>query len=139
MHAPRRTSAERRAGKGDALFDQPVVYAVSSRLLPSMSDTCRVPVRAAVPEHGPPRNDPPRLVTVGVSSTALASAYGIAVTGTLAIDTILFFVVARTLWHTPRRVVVSGATAFLLVDLAFFTANLPKVIHGGWFPLALAL
>jgi K+ transporter len=96
-------------------------------------------VRAAVPEHGPPRNDPPRLVTVGVSSTALASAYGIAVTGTLAIDTILFFVVARTLWHTPRRVVVSGATAFLLVDLAFFTANLPKVIHGGWFPLALAL
>ena len=73
------------------------------------------------------------------SSTALASAYGIAVTGTLAIDTILFFVVARTLWHTPRWLVVSGATAFLVVDLAFFTANLPKVIHGGWFPLALAL
>jgi KUP system potassium uptake protein len=73
------------------------------------------------------------------SSTRLASAYGIAVTGTLAIDTILFFVVARTLWHTPRWLVVSGATAFLVVDLAFFTANLPKVIHGGWFPLALAL
>src|SRR4051794_974673 len=73
------------------------------------------------------------------SSTALASAYGIAVTGTLAIDTILFFVVARTLWHTAWWLVVSGATAFLLVDLAFFTANLPKVIHGGWFPLALAL
>jgi KUP system potassium uptake protein len=73
------------------------------------------------------------------TSTHLASAYGIAVTGTLAIDTILFFVVARTLWHKPLWLVVSGATAFLVVDLAFFGANLPKVIHGGWFPLALAL
>jgi KUP system potassium uptake protein len=73
------------------------------------------------------------------TSTRLASAYGIAVTGTLAIDTILFFVVARTLWHKPLWLVVGGATAFLVVDLAFFGANLPKVIHGGWFPLALAL
>ena len=73
------------------------------------------------------------------TSTRLASAYGIAVTGTLAIDTILFFVVARTLWHTSLWIVVPGATAFLVVDLAFFGANLPKVIHGGWFPLALAL
>jgi KUP system potassium uptake protein len=73
------------------------------------------------------------------SSEGLASAYGIAVTGTLAIDTILFFVVARTLWHTARWLVVTGATAFLVVDLAFFGANLPKVVHGGWFPLALAL
>ena len=73
------------------------------------------------------------------TSTRLAAAYGIAVTGTLAIDTILFFVVARTLWHKPRWLVVSGAAAFLVVDLAFFGANLPKVIHGGWFPLALAL
>jgi KUP system potassium uptake protein len=73
------------------------------------------------------------------TSTRLAAAYGIAVTGTLAIDTILFFVVARTLWHKPRWLVVSGATAFLVVDLAFFGANLPKVIHGGWFPLALAV
>lgn len=73
------------------------------------------------------------------TSTRLASAYGIAVTGTLAIDTILFFVVARTLWHTSLWIVIPGATAFLVVDLAFFGANLPKVIHGGWFPLALAL
>ena len=73
------------------------------------------------------------------TSTRLASAYGIAVTGTLAIDTILFFVVVRTLWHKPLWLVVSGAAAFLVVDLAFFGANLPKVIHGGWFPLALAL
>ena len=73
------------------------------------------------------------------TSTRLASAYGIAVTGTLAIDTILFFVVARTLWHTSLWIVIPGATAFLVVDLAFFGANLPKVIHGGWFPLAFAL
>jgi KUP system potassium uptake protein len=73
------------------------------------------------------------------SSAALASAYGIAVTGTLAIDTILFFVVVRTLWHKPLWLVIVGVTAFLVVDLAFFAANLPKVVHGGWFPLALAL
>jgi KUP system potassium uptake protein len=73
------------------------------------------------------------------SSARLASAYGIAVTGTLAIDTILFFVVVRMLWHKPRWLVAVGATAFLFVDLAFFTANLPKVVDGGWFPLLLAL
>jgi len=73
------------------------------------------------------------------SSAALASAYGIAVTGTLAIDTILFFVVVRILWRKPLWLVLSGAVAFLVVDLAFFGANLPKVAHGGWFPLLLAL
>jgi KUP system potassium uptake protein len=73
------------------------------------------------------------------SSAGLASAYGIAVTGTLAIDTILFFVVVRMLWHKPLWVVLSGAAAFLVVDLSFFTANLPKVVQGGWFPLLLAL
>jgi KUP system potassium uptake protein len=73
------------------------------------------------------------------SSAHLASAYGIAVTGTLAIDTILFFVVVRMLWHKPLWLVVSGATAFLFVDLAFFGANLPKVVQGGWFPLLLAV
>lgn len=73
------------------------------------------------------------------TSTGLASAYGIAVTGTLTIDTILFFVVARTLRHTPLWLVVVGATVFLVVDLAFFGANLPKIVHGGWFPVSLAL
>jgi KUP system potassium uptake protein len=73
------------------------------------------------------------------SSTALASAYGIAVTGTLAIDTILFFFVVRVLWHKPMWVVLTGAAAFLTVDLAFFSANLTKVLHGGWFPLLIAL
>jgi KUP system potassium uptake protein len=72
------------------------------------------------------------------SSQALASAYGIAVTGTLAIDTILFFVVVRALWGKPLPLAIAGAAAFLFVDLAFFSANLPKVVHGGWFPLLIA-
>jgi KUP system potassium uptake protein len=69
------------------------------------------------------------------SSTKLGSAYGIAVTGTLAIDTILFFVVVRHLWHQPLWMVLAGATSLLIVDLTFFAANLTKVHHGGWFPL----
>jgi KUP system potassium uptake protein len=73
------------------------------------------------------------------SSTRLASAYGIAVTGTLAIDTVLFFVVVRYLWGRPLWIVLSGATALLVVDLTFLGANLTKVHHGGWFPLLVAL
>jgi KUP system potassium uptake protein len=73
------------------------------------------------------------------SSTALAAAYGVAVTGTLAIDTILFFVVVRLMWHKPAWLVATGAAAFLLVDLSFLGANLPKVPDGGWFPLSVGL
>ncbi|HEY0633404.1 MAG TPA: potassium transporter Kup [Thermoleophilaceae bacterium] len=73
------------------------------------------------------------------SSRNLASAYGIAVTGTLAIDTLLFFVVVRMLWRKPTWLAALGATLFLTVDLAFFAANVPKVVHGGWFPLTIAL
>jgi len=71
------------------------------------------------------------------SSTALASAYGIAVTGTLAIDTVLFFVVVRLLWGRPLWLVVAGLVGFLFVDLSFFAGNLPKIASGGWFPLAI--
>jgi KUP system potassium uptake protein len=73
------------------------------------------------------------------SSTGLASAYGIAVTGTLAIDTLLFFFVVRVLWRKPLWVVLTGGALFLTVDVAFFSANLTKVLHGGWFPLTIAL
>ncbi|MDA0185282.1 potassium transporter Kup [Solirubrobacter phytolaccae] len=72
------------------------------------------------------------------SSERLASAYGIAVTGTLAIDTLLFFFVVRALWGKPLGLVIAGASAFLIVDLTFFAANLTKILHGGWFPLAIA-
>jgi KUP system potassium uptake protein len=73
------------------------------------------------------------------SSAALASAYGIAVTGTLAIDTILFFVVVHKLWHKPLWMAIGGAAAFLFVDLSFLAANVSKVFHGGWFPLLIGL
>jgi KUP system potassium uptake protein len=72
------------------------------------------------------------------SSEKLASAYGIAVTGTLAIDTLLFFVVVRTRWKRPLKIVVLGLAVFLSVDLTFFAANVPKIAHGGWFPLTIA-
>jgi KUP system potassium uptake protein len=78
-------------------------------------------------------------LVVGFGSSAhLAAAYGIAVTGTLAIDTVLFFVVVHILWKQPARLAIAGAAAFLVVDLTFFAANVPKVQHGGWFPLAIA-
>jgi KUP system potassium uptake protein len=73
------------------------------------------------------------------SSGNLASAYGIAVTGTMAIDTILAFTVVWALWKWPLPIVLGGATFFLVIDLAFFGANLPKIVHGGWFPLAIAV
>jgi KUP system potassium uptake protein len=69
------------------------------------------------------------------SSTGLASAYGIAVTGTITVDTLLFLVVVRVLWRKPGWLVALGAAVFFTVDLAFLGANLTKVTHGGWFPL----
>ena len=72
------------------------------------------------------------------SATALASAYGVAVTGTFILTTILFLAVARLLWHKPRWLIALGAAVFLTVDAAFFAANLTKVVHGGWLPLAIA-
>ncbi|MDP2266140.1 MAG: potassium transporter Kup, partial [Thiobacillus sp.] len=73
------------------------------------------------------------------SSSNLASAYGIAVTGTMAIDTILAFTVVWAFWKWPLPLVLGGAAFFLVIDLAFFGANIPKIIHGGWFPLAIGL
>jgi KUP system potassium uptake protein len=71
------------------------------------------------------------------SSTKLGSAYGIAVTGTITADTLLFLVVARALWEKPRWLVALGALVFFTVDLAFLGANLTKAAHGGWFPLSI--
>ncbi len=72
------------------------------------------------------------------SSSALAAAYGIAVTGTMAITSVLFYVLARTHWQWSvlRAGVLSGI--FLIIDLAFFSANLLKIMQGGWVPLAIA-
>jgi KUP system potassium uptake protein len=73
------------------------------------------------------------------SSTRLASAYGIAVTGTITVDTLLFLVVVRALWRKPAWLVALGALVFFTVDLAFLGANLTKAVHGGWFPLTVGI
>jgi KUP system potassium uptake protein len=72
------------------------------------------------------------------SATALASAYGVAVTGTFIINTILFLAVARLMWHKPRWWIALAAAAFLSVEVTFFAANATKVVHGAWLPLAIA-
>jgi KUP system potassium uptake protein len=72
------------------------------------------------------------------SSSKLATAYGVAVTGTFLITTCLFLVVARVKWHWPAwRLVVLGIV-FGGVELTYFTANLSKVAHGGWLTLLIA-
>lgn len=72
------------------------------------------------------------------SSTKLAGAYGIAVSLTMVITTILFGVAARQLWGWSRLRVGVGLTVFLGIELAFCGANLLKVFNGGWVPLVLA-
>ncbi len=72
------------------------------------------------------------------SSAALASAYGVAVTATFILNTVLFLSVARVIWRKPRWLIAAGAVAFLTVEVSFFAANLTKVVHGGWLPLVVA-
>ena len=72
------------------------------------------------------------------TSSNLAAAYGVAVTSTMVITTVLFYVVARQLWGWGRLTAGSLAAFFLVIDLAFFGANIIKVADGGWFPLLLA-
>ncbi len=69
------------------------------------------------------------------SSSNLASAYGIAVTGTMMIDTILSFIVLHTLWHWNRIISFSFLTLFMLVDSVFLSSNSLKILSGGWLPL----
>lgn len=73
------------------------------------------------------------------SSDNLGSAYGIAVTGTMVITTLLALVVARYQWRWPWWAVLATGSGLLTVDLGFFSANMIKVESGGWFPLALGL
>lgn len=70
------------------------------------------------------------------SSSGLAGAYGVAVTTTMVVTTLLFGAVARIRFQWPRWVVAVVTVVFLFVDLAFFGANLFKIPSGGWFPLA---
>ena len=72
------------------------------------------------------------------SSAALASAYGIAVTATFILNTILFMAVVRFIWRKPVWVIVVGSAVFLTVEVSFFAANLTKIVHGGWLPIVVA-
>lgn len=73
------------------------------------------------------------------SSSDLAAAYGIAVTMTMLITTILFYRVARTRWQWSLARGLAVCVPLLIVDLAFFAANVPKIASGGWFPLLVGL
>ncbi len=73
------------------------------------------------------------------SSSRLAAAYGVAVSTTMVITTVLFYVVATDLWKWNRWLTALLAGSFLVVDLAFFVANIIKIEHGAWFPLVVAI
>jgi KUP system potassium uptake protein len=75
------------------------------------------------------------LVLIFQSSSNLAAAYGIAVTGAMAIDTVLIAVVLFAMWNWNRWLVIGLLSLFFTIDILYFSANLLKVPDGGWFPL----
>ncbi len=77
------------------------------------------------------------LVLAFKSSSALAAAYGIAVTGTMGITTVVYYVVTRKTWGWPVWKSLPLAGLFLVIDLAFFAANSAKFFHGGWVPIVM--
>jgi len=79
------------------------------------------------------------LIVTFKTSSSLAFAFGMAVTGTITITTLLFFYVVRHQWGKPLWLVALGGGSLLAVDLLFFSANLTKVFHGAWLPLLIAL
>jgi KUP system potassium uptake protein len=89
--------------------------------IPSINWTLCVAVVAAVIGFG--------------SSSRLAGAYGVAVTATMMVDTMLTFFVIRYRWNYPLVLCILATGFFLVIDLAFFSATLLKIADGGWFPL----
>jgi KUP system potassium uptake protein len=77
------------------------------------------------------------LVALFRSSSALASAYGIAVTGTMVVTCMMAFVVIWKMWRWSFVAAACLIVPFLMIDLTFLSANLLKVVQGGWVPLAL--
>ncbi|TAK80650.1 MAG: potassium transporter Kup [Betaproteobacteria bacterium] len=71
------------------------------------------------------------------SSSRLAGAYGVAVTATMMVDTLLTFFVIRYRWNYPLAICILATGFFLVIDLSFFSATLLKIADGGWFPLAI--
>ena len=77
------------------------------------------------------------LVVSFKTSSSLAAAYGIAVTGTMVLTTVLAYEVARSIWGWPKYKALSLCLFFLTIDLAFFSTNVIKVTDGGWVPLVI--
>jgi KUP system potassium uptake protein len=77
------------------------------------------------------------LVALFRSSSALASAYGIAVTGTMVVTALMAIVVIRRVWNWPLAGALALMLPFVFIDFTFLSANLLKVVEGGWIPLAL--
>jgi KUP system potassium uptake protein len=77
------------------------------------------------------------LVALFRSSSALASAYGIAVTGTMVVTGMMAIIVIRRVWGWPLAGALALMLPFLFIDLTFLSANLLKVVEGGWIPLVL--
>jgi KUP system potassium uptake protein len=78
------------------------------------------------------------VILVFQSSNALGSAYGIAVTGTMLITDFLAISVAIRVWHWQPWRALLGASAFIMIDLVFFSANTLKLLEGGWLPIILS-
>jgi KUP system potassium uptake protein len=78
------------------------------------------------------------LMVVFRSSSRLATAYGLAVTGTLLLTTALFLIYAAMAWQWARWKLVLAAVVFGGIELTFLAANLTKIVHGGWLPLVIA-
>ena len=79
------------------------------------------------------------LIAIFQSSTRLANAYGLAVTGTLLLTSLLYLLLAQAVWHWPLwRIAVFGVV-ILGAEVVFFAANLTKVFSGGWLPLLIAV
>ncbi|NBV82930.1 potassium transporter Kup [bacterium] len=77
------------------------------------------------------------LVLAFPTSSALAAAYGVAVTMTMAITTILMFFVIKRRWHVPVAIAGTITAILLTIDIAFLIPNLAKISHGGWVPLVI--
>ena len=80
------------------------------------------------------------LIVLGFRSvSAVGAAYGIAVTGTMGITTILFYLLARSRWNWSVKKAAGICGFFLIIDLAFFSANAIKFVHGGWVPILIGI
>ncbi|QOW24129.1 potassium transporter Kup [Lysobacter sp. H23M47] len=79
------------------------------------------------------------LVLAFGNSSSLATAYGVSVSGTMLIDTLLLAIVAQATWKSLRRWVLPLCVVFIIGDIGFVIANGAKIMQGGWFPLALGI